>query len=172
MEQMNEYPMPIYGRPMGHRVVFDGDEWSVLRYEGAHSWRVAGPGIPEADAHALAERMSSDWRARTTADLDHWEAVWRHEQQAIRQAEDAGLTYRYVPWYEARSDRSLIGQVATVAYWVHERPDLPWGHQHPHRFAYAFERVTGLDSDWLALERRGSQQMITYDTICVQERTA
>lgn len=110
-----------------------------------------------------------EWRSKVRADdLDHYEHVWAREQEMARRAAAAGVTYRDIPWHEARNDRSLIGKRVTRAYWI-GGGDLPWGHQHAHGFAFAFEPVINIGADFIALETRGSEHLISYDTICVQE---
>lgn len=116
---------------------------------------------------------TEDWRARVRPDeLEHWERVWEREQATARAAEAAGLTYRYLPWHEARGRLALIGQMVSTAYWTDGFGALPWGHQHAHTYAFAFERVINIGADFLALETSGSRHMISYDSICVQERVA
>ncbi|UQA91649.1 hypothetical protein [Streptomyces halobius] len=45
--------------PQGYRVVFDGDGYTVLSYNGAEERPVPhGRGLSEDDAHALAARLS------------------------------------------------------------------------------------------------------------------
>lgn len=112
---------------------------------------------------------NENWRANVPArDLEHWERVFTHYQETARKAEADGVTYRYIPWYKARGDRSLIGKRVTVAYWM-GGGDTPWGCQHAHGYAFEFSPVINIGPDFLATERRGSEQMISYDTICVQE---
>ena len=117
--------------------------------------------------------IDPEWRSKVSAaSLAHYERVWAREQATAQRAEAAGVAYRDIPWYGARGDRSLIGQMVSDAYWAHGFGDLPWGHQHAHAYAFAFERVVNIGSDFIALEHRGSRHMISYDTICVQERAA
>jgi hypothetical protein len=116
---------------------------------------------------------TTDWRSRVRPDdLEHWERVWAREQETARRAEADGMAYRYIPWHEARGDRSLIGKMVSTAYWTHGFGELPWGHHHAHAYAFAFEPVISIGPDFLALEKRGSRHMISYDMICVQERSA
>ena len=112
----------------------------------------------------------ANWRSLIPADeLAHYEGVWTREQETARAAEREGVTYRYIPWYEARGDRSLIGRTAVRAYWI-TGGKLPWGHQHAHGYAFAFELITNIGPNFIAFEKSGSGSMITYDTICIQER--
>lgn len=114
-----------------------------------------------------------NWREGVRPEeLAHWERVWEQYQATARRAEADGVTYRYIPWYKARDDRSLIGKKATRAYWISGFGDLPWGHQHAHGYAFAFETVVNIGPDFIALEQRGSEHLISYDTICVQESAA
>lgn len=113
-----------------------------------------------------------NWRDRVRPDeLAHYERVWEMEQETARRAEADGVTYRYIPWHKARGDRSLIGKKAIDAYWVRSG-ELPWGHQHAHMYAFAFETVINIGPDFFATEEGGSRRMISYDTICVQESTS
>ena len=113
----------------------------------------------------------ANWRSLIPADdLAHYERVWEREQETARAAERDGVTYRYIPWHEARGNRSLIGQKAVRAYWIAGFGKLPWGHQHAHAFAFAFEPIANIGPNFIAFEKSGSGSMITYDTICIQER--
>lgn len=117
--------------------------------------------------------INANWRdSIRPGELEHWERVWAREQAVADRAVADGVTYRYIPWYDARNDRSLIGAKATSAYWVSGFGALPWGHQHAHTYKGAFETVVNIGADFMALESYGSRHMISYDTICVQERAA
>jgi hypothetical protein len=114
----------------------------------------------------------ANWRSLIPAkDLEHYERVWAREQETARKAEREGVTYHYVPWHEARGNRSLIGKRATRAYWISGFGRLPWGHQHAHAYTSAFQEIVNIGADFVAFETDGSQSMISYDTLCVQERT-
>jgi hypothetical protein len=112
-----------------------------------------------------------EWRGKVRAEeLEHYERVWTREQETAQRAEADGMTYRDIPWHEARGRRELIGKRVTRAYWI-GGGDLPWGHQHAHGYAFAFKTVTRVDSDWIAYEDGSCDSLISYDTICVQELT-
>jgi len=113
--------------------------------------------------------LREDWRVNVRAeDLDHYEAWWVHHQTMAEQAKAAGVTYRDVPWYEARGRRELIGKRATRAYWI-GGGETPWGHQHAHMYAFAFKVIKDIGSDWILFEGEDSEPLISYDTLCVQE---
>lgn len=117
----------------------------------------------------MIDEAKGDWRTRLCPeDLAHWERVWGWYEEAERAAQAAGVRYRYIPWHQARGDRSLIGRKAVRAYWM-TGGETPWGCQHAHGYASAFETVINIGPDFLATEQRGSEHLISYDTICVQE---
>jgi hypothetical protein len=115
-------------------------------------------------------RNPNNWRDGVRAsEIDHWERVHAREAATARQADDAGVTYRYIPWTEARGRQNLKGQKVSSAYWTRGFGELPWGHQHAHTYAFAFKEVTIVGHDFLAFADGTSESFISYDTVCVQE---
>lgn len=53
----------------------------------------------------------SDWRDSIPGeDLDHWEHIWKREQEVGQQEKQDRVSYRYLTAYEAINNRSLIGK--------------------------------------------------------------
>jgi len=112
----------------------------------------------------------SDWRDSIPGeDLDHWEHIWKREQEVGQQEKQDRVSYRYLTAYEAINNRSLIGKRASHAYWISDFARLPWGHPHAHTYAFAFKEVTNVGIDFLVFVDGTSKQFGSYDMICVQD---
>lgn len=111
--------------------------------------------------------MSKDWRSTVPAsEREHWERVYAREAGVADRALREGVSYEYLPWH--RVGPSIVGKMASVAYWTRGFGELPWGHQHAHRYAFAFKRVSAVGLDWIAFEGENSRMMCSYDTVCIQ----